>query len=267
MNKPTTFESLMNSVLYHHDLRNIFEDFLTLSLCAFSFNPQTQKSHEEELYLETIDKYAKEETQFLFPKLLAALVVEMENQNNAFGTDVLGNYYELNFSKKRSSQYFTPWHICEFMSRITSTEHVRKPDGSPIRILDPACGSGRMLLAGAKNFGRREEYYGIDIDPTCVKMTAMNLFLNGLFDAEVMCADALSPVGFKFSYRTSFLPLGVFKITNKEDSKLWHLHQQSFAEQFTTAEKAKTSVSKEGLILPSKQSSIIPNDGSQLTFF
>ena len=261
MNKQATFESLMATVSYKEDIHHLFEDFLTLTLCAFSFNPQTQKSREEDLYLQTIGKYAKSETRFLFPKLLAMLVVEMENENNAFGADVLGNYYEHHLAKKRSSQYFTPWTICEFMAKMTSAERVRKPnDHTPIRILDPACGSGRMLLAGAKNFGRNQEYYGIDVDHTCVKMTAINLFLNGLFNAEVMCADALSPVGFQVSYRTSFLPFGVFKIENKEDSKLWHLHQHSFAEQFAAAEKKQPPK-------PTKQDTRNTQDGSQLTFF
>jgi type I restriction-modification system DNA methylase subunit len=90
-----------------------------------------------------------------------------------------------------------------------------------------------MLLASHKKNGVDNEYYGIDIDRTCAKMAALNLFLHGMWHGEVMCANALSPDDFVISYRISMLPLGIFKIENKEDSRLWHLHRNSF----TTREK------------------------------
>jgi hypothetical protein len=39
----------------------------------------------------------------------------------------------------------------------------------------------------------------------------------------------LSPEDFVIAYRISFLPLGIFKIEDKEQSKLWHLHTSSFS--------------------------------------
>ncbi len=93
---------------------------------------------------------------------------------------------------------------------------------------DPSCGSGRMLLASAFEIGNRHYYYGIDIDSTCVKMAAINLFLNGIFKGEVMCADALNPDDFRCSYKFSVFPLGVRLITEKENSTLSQLHKNSF---------------------------------------
>ena len=78
-----------------------------------------------------------------------------------------------------------------------------------------------------------ENYYGIDIDHMCVKITVLNLFLNGAFHAEVMCADALKAGDFRVSYRTSFLSLGIYRITEKEQSPLWHRYQ-SYARERTT---------------------------------
>ncbi len=85
-----------------------------------------------------------------------------------------------------------------------------------------------MLLASSKELGRYQEYYGVDIDPVCVKMSAINLFLNGMFRWEVLCANALIPGDFTFSYRISFLPFGVFRIKEKENSRLWHLLKNSW---------------------------------------
>ncbi len=222
-----TFAGLMRAFGYRHDLRAVFDDFLTMALCAFSIDPSTGKSHDEELYLETIGKYARKEDTDAFPKLLALLVLEMEEQQGSdTGNDVLGTFYEQHLYRKGASQYFTPYPVCSFMAAAGFTPEGR--DGPPQNILDPCCGSGRMLLATAERGGRHHGLYGIDLDPVCVRMAAANLFLNGIFSAEVMCADALNPDSFRFSYRTSFLPFGVFRVTEREKSKLWHMHRDSF---------------------------------------
>jgi hypothetical protein len=214
--KPENFESLIRQFEYRYDLRTVFDDFLTLCLCAFSPNPLTGKSHDEDLYLQTIEKYKNDEKRHLFPEMLAVLTLQMEDRvGSGMGTDLLGEFYEQNLYRKGASQYFTPWPICSFMAKITTDESIIATHW-PLRVLDPCCGSGRMLLASALENGPSQEYYGIDIDSTCVKMAAINLFLNGIFHAEVMCANALSPIDFRESYRISFLPFGVFRITEKK---------------------------------------------------
>lgn len=62
-------------------------------------------------------------------------------------------------------------------------------------------------------------------------MTVINLFLTGNFHSEVMCANALIPHDFHISYKTSFLPFGIFKITQKEKSLLWNIQQNSFTQE------------------------------------
>jgi hypothetical protein len=59
-------------------------------------------------------------------------------------------------------------------------------------------------------------------------MTALNLFLSGLFRSETLCANALLPEDFRVSYRTSFLPFGIFRVKEKEQSRLWHLLKNSW---------------------------------------
>jgi type I restriction-modification system DNA methylase subunit len=112
----------------------------------------------------------------------------------------------------------------------SSVEQARKTNENidrPLRILDPSCGSGRILMASSRVAGPKEEYYGIDIDHTCVKMTALNLFLSGLLHSETMCGNALLHDDFKVSYATSFLPFGVFRIQDKTKSRLWHILQNT----------------------------------------
>jgi type I restriction-modification system DNA methylase subunit len=227
--KKETFASLISGFKFHYDSRTVFDDFLTLTLCAFSQNPATGKSYDEDLYMQTMEKYKNSDLRFNFPKMLACLTLEMtdriENKDGT-GYDILGEYYEQNIAQKGLSQFFTPWPICTFMAHSAYDAVDGKEE--KIRILEPACGSGRMLMAGRDIFGRDQHYFGIDTDLVCVKMTVLNMFLSGIFSAEIMCANALLPEDFRVSYRTSFLPFGIFRIEQKEKSPLWHILKNSW---------------------------------------
>ena len=218
-----------------------FDDFLTMSIACCSINPVTKLSNYEQEYLDTIAHYKDSELRHEFPIAFAHLIMEMESRlNDSLDNDVLGDFFEQHLSNGRNGQFFTPFPVCQMMASMTLGETAIDPASEnhlPLRILDPCCGSGRMLVASHQLNQSPHEYYGIDIDWTCVKMTAINLFLNGIFNSEVMCADALRPDDFVISYRISLLPFGIFKITQKENSTLWHLHRNSF----TKPEKAKAS--------------------------
>jgi type I restriction-modification system DNA methylase subunit len=256
-----SFAQLMDKFQYRYDLSRVFEDFLTMSMCAVTQNLQTGVSYYEDLYLETIAPYKTDELRHQFPKLFGALVFEMEERlGSSSGNDVLGEYYEQNLSKKKGKgQFFTPWHMCKLMAGI-SVGNDSKDVTKPLRIIDPCCGSGRMLLASATCHGKHRHYYGIDIDHTCVKMATLNLFFNGIFHAEVMCADALDPNDFRISYRISKYPLGIFRIEDKEKSYLWYSAQHAF--------KVNRGTPKgEGLILPSQNGDTDTGEASQLVLF
>ncbi len=231
------FAETIHKIGYRFSLSNVFNDFLTMAMCACTQNPLTQKSYYEDEYLQTIAPYKDSELRHEFPKAFAHLVFEMEErlQDSGRGNDVLGDFFEQNISNGRNGQFFTPPTVCEFMASIVSVDGGVEDlvQTEPLRILDPSCGSGRMLLAAHRQSKYPNEYYGIDIDRTCVKMTALNLFFNGAFNSEVMCANALSPTDFVISYRISMFPLGIFKVENKEDSLLWNMHCNSFAKQET----------------------------------
>ena len=73
-------------------------------------------------------------------------------------------------------------------------------DFDPITICDPCCGSGVMLLAGARQFpawaaqAGLVQLYGMDIDQTCVTMAQVNMMLYGLNGAGLHSALTATPL-------------------------------------------------------------------------
>jgi hypothetical protein len=161
-----TFEQLMEQLARRHGVQAVFSDFLTLLVCAFSLGQR------EEEYLATIRRYEKPEA-YRFSEALAALTVEMTGDGSGM-VDVLGDYFERFLSFGRNGQFFTPQNICDMMARLQNPVHALQ------RILDPACGSGRMLMAMAK-LNRHALFYGADNDRNCALMTVVNLTLNSMY--------------------------------------------------------------------------------------
>ena len=176
MEKTKSFSKIIIDMSRKHGLHKTFSDFLTLTICAFSLGRM------EDLYMETINKYEKPDA-YRFSEALSALIIEM--MGDGFGlVDILGEFYEQNLSHGHNGQFFTPQPICDLMARMIN------PTTDGKRIADPACGSGRLLMAMAK-VNRLGYFYGADVDVTCAKMTVINLCLNGMF-GEVAWMDSLT---------------------------------------------------------------------------
>lgn len=207
------FTKIFNSIAYRHEFMRVFDDFLTLSICAFSFGRM------ENLYLETIEGYCPDEVN-LFGKLLGALILDYEKKSNYCGAwgDGLGDFFMENnnrFGQDARGQFFTPEPVCDMIASMTAGNEVRENNN----VLDPAAGSGRMLLAfdRRKTGNRLKNFYvACDIDPRCVKMCALNFFLYGLKGA-VIHMDSLKMDAWG-GYRI-FMPetgLGIQSLTKDE---------------------------------------------------
>lgn len=127
--------------------------------------------------------------------------------------DLFGDVFMMNMAEKgRLGQCFTPEGLSNICAKILlsgpddiATEQVQCGTfGTRHIINDPACGSGRLVLAGSCEFHRntREYPYVIceDIDSTCCKQTAINLALHGWY-GEVVCHNSLgNPDEVRFGY-------------------------------------------------------------------
>jgi type I restriction-modification system DNA methylase subunit len=113
-------------------------------------------------------------TKTILKSTISVLVTLIGDASEGF-CDPLGELYQQAISSGHNGQYWTPEHMCDMMAIITIGETLL--DGQTIA--DPACGSGRMLLAAAK-INRHAMLYGADLDITCCKMALVNMLLNSL---------------------------------------------------------------------------------------
>lgn len=143
----------------------------------------------EQRYLNIIKGYDKKE-QKLFPQMFALLVEELEKNQNQ---DLLGELYMmLQISNKNAGQFFTPYNVCETMSKLTFD---RKELGKIVHkegyasVYDPACGAGATLISASEqckemfkkyNYQNHVYFVGQDVDITCVYMCYIQLALHGL---------------------------------------------------------------------------------------
>lgn len=152
-------------------------------------------------------------------ELLVPLMTEIGELAEGF-RDPLGVLYELLISKGHNGQFFTPDPVAELLARLTAEGEEQASE----RVLDPACGSGRMLLMAAK-VNRHRRFYGADIDPLCCKMALVNMLLNSLA-GEIAHMDSLSNAFYTGYKAETVLRHGYHypyyrEFTDPEESYIW----------------------------------------------
>jgi type I restriction-modification system DNA methylase subunit len=204
----------MDQLGRRHELANVFNDLLTMSICTFHRTNiksalEEKDAANEELYMKTITKYEKDEINII-PKILGCL---LENVHDNPYSDILGEYFMQYITHGQNGQFFTPESLCEMMAMMQRGEE-------PIvdkKVLDPACGSGRLLLQFAKH-NPSNYFFGADNSNTCAKMSTLNFFLNGL-RGEVAWMDSLR-MEFYGGWHINTEGMGIIPI-EKEQSWIW----------------------------------------------
>jgi len=146
-------------------------------------------------------------------------LIELIGEASEGFCDPMGELYQQVISSGHNGQYFTPEPICDMMSLMSANN---LEDGQ--KVLDPACGSGRMLLAAAKR-NRFAIFHGADLDTACCKMALLNMLLNSL-TGEIAHMNSLSNEFYTgYSVKTSIvngfhIPFYV-EFTEPELSYIW----------------------------------------------
>ena len=225
-----TLSKTLESMGRKHDLSKVFNDLLTMSICSFhktNIQSEFQRKDEdnEALYMQTIKPYQGDDLQS-FSKALG--VLQLNALDDPY-SDILGEFFMNNITRGANGQYFTPMPICEMMAQMQFEN--TSEDGK--RVLDPACGSGRMLLAYAK-LNHRNYFFGADNTNTCAKMATINFFLNGL-KGEVAWMNSLSMEWYG-GWQINTNGIGIIPI-EKEESTIWTAPPQRASEQVDPKEE------------------------------
>lgn len=172
------FRKILQSLSHRHDTRKVFDAFVRMAACALAM--QTREAE----YLEEAKRWDRTELG-LFAEALAALVAEMEL--HPYEDLIGGCYMEFALSQKGQQwhgEFHTPKPICDLMAQMTLSGMDSLPPEGPIRILEPACGAGAMILSLAEacpsEIRTRLRVTGIDISRTACDMAFINTTLWGI---------------------------------------------------------------------------------------
>lgn len=154
----------------------VWDRFLRMSFAALSYGQQ------ESVYLRAIERIKDNRVILdLYVRAFAELVEVYEN--GARFADHLGDYHmEILGSRgaQAKGEYFTPEHVCQLTALMTLGDIA---SNDKITLHEPACGSGRFILAITKVIeGRGESVLkmrveAIDVTASCAYMAYINFAL------------------------------------------------------------------------------------------
>lgn len=254
----------------YHSTWEVFQDFLAISSISISncvdWGPQKEREKE---YLQIINKYPPEE-QSKLAEIFAVLVAELEHASQTDGPyDVLGEvFHGLELHNKYHGQFFTPFHICEMMGRMTvgdETDKVIQEQGY-ISLCEPCVGAGGMVLGFANAMQKNNLNYqtelcvtACDIDIKCVHMAYLQLSLFGI-PATIIHGNSLSMEQWSVWHTPAYM-LGLWPLKERRSIK-------SIAEA-TNNEKEKTvSLDNKNIAAaPENDFEFIVNKNGQISLF
>lgn len=110
------------------------------------------------------------------------------SKNRADGDDIIGDAYEYLMRKfatesgKSKAQFYTPAEVSRIMAKVIGIEYADKTD---MRLYDPACGSGSLLIRAAEAAQIPIAIYGQEKDNTTAGLAQMNMVLHNKATAEI----------------------------------------------------------------------------------
>ena len=159
------------------------------------------------------------------PELLSSIVRVFKDIPENCTIDIFGEIYEYflgNFALaegKDGGTFYTPATVVRYMVEVLN------PQPGDKKFLDPACGSGGMFVQAARymhrhNAGASERMqfrcYGVEKDPSTVKLAKMNLLLNNvrgdITEANSYYSDPYNTVG-AFDYVMANPPFNVDEVS------------------------------------------------------
>lgn len=182
------FIKIFDSLCYGQSRFQVWADFV--HMFALSIVNAVDKVHFEERekqYLRIVKPYKKEQMEG-FAQLARTTVLALEKNPNQ---DFLGELYmRCDLGNEHTGQFFTPYHICEFMAKIIVDGQSNAEDDIEkhgyTALCDPCIGGGAMMIGAAQalrdkgiNYQQQAIFVGQDIDYTVAMMAYIQLSLLG----------------------------------------------------------------------------------------
>lgn len=262
------FYEVFTRLSYGKTDSEIFDDFLLWIMAGFSYDIKWNPS----------GKYTPKQTPMfgeMFRELIQGISEILKHRE---WCDPFGMFYESAISsysrRAGAGQFFTPENVVDLMVQIQgeSTKAQKNVDNltrAGIRVGDPACGSGRMLISFHVHYPGNL-LFGEDIDRTCCLMTVCNMLLSGAV-GEVVWHNSLAPDswfgGWRINETLGRTGIPIIREIEKEQSFSYQSWQAKKAE--IEAKKLITTVEPVSVFQPILQTSSdnpLPS-GTQLTLF
>ena len=162
-----SYAKTLTGMALNRQQTEVFSAFVKCAACAVALGTR------ETEYMEEAKRWTKEELS-TFALAFSQLVEEMEAKPF---TDLLGNLYckLQNGGKSRGGEFHTPATICQLLGGITAES--LPPDGI-IRVAEPACGAGAMILGLASRIPKAD-ILRLRVQATDISLDACNMcFVN-----------------------------------------------------------------------------------------
>lgn len=206
----------LDQLTYKVDRHTFMADLFECSAIAISNKfDRHNSSAREARYLDIIKKYEKAE-QNIIADMFAEICVLLLSMPDIGFYDYLGELYmRSDTSNSKAGQFFTHYSAAELSAKLAITPDIvndHKEKGNILKIHEPACGSGGMILAAADilhnqyrfNYARNLFVECGDIDSRCVHMAYLQLGLAGI-PAIIQKRDALTLEKWETWYTPAYL--------------------------------------------------------------
>lgn len=190
---------LIQTASHHRHTWDVFSDFVEMSAISLANAVDIRfREAREARYMAIVKRYDKD-TLALFPEMLAELIEALTLEP----ADILGSVFmELELGNHYKGQFFTPYHLCRLMARVTLGDgedaRAKIQRNGFITCQEPASGAGAMLMAFAEEMENlkmnpQQELHitAIDVDPRAAHMCYVQLTLLHL-PAVVIVGNALT---------------------------------------------------------------------------
>jgi hypothetical protein len=234
--RPSTanFVRIFNGIARHHHRYEVFRDFVVMSAIELH-NWIFKVPHLEAEYIAIAKKYPVHD-RMEFPKLFAELVLLLDTEPR----DILGQLYmSLELGNNHTGQFFTPPEVSELMAMVNYGDKLKNLDQPFIRVGEPACGAGGMILAFAKvmiscghNPAERMWAHCQDVDRIAALMCYVQLSLWNIPATVVVGNTLMLEVKEVFHTPAYHLGLWHYRLRRREDE------EDSVESMASTAEEA-----------------------------